>query len=576
MKKLDKPVVFQGAHEMPYCTVSVANMTWNKTGSWRYMRPRYIEQIPACQASCPAGEPIEQWITELKKGNIEQAWDVLTTENPFPGLMGRVCFHPCERGCNRKDIGGSVTINMLERYLADSYAYKKSPKLWNSSTGKKVAVVGSGPAGLSCAYFLARLGHSVTVYEKFPKPGGLFRYGIPEYRLPKEILDKELEKLFDLKIAFNCGTEVTKDKIAELAKDNDAVFVGIGAHNSRPLGVEGETVEGIVSALKFLEDAQLRLEGGKNLRNADFEGKNAVVIGGGNSAVDAARMALRCGAKQVTILYRRSRVEMPAFDEEIEDAEAEGLKIDILATPKRVIVENGRVAALECVKMELGAPDTDGRRKPVPVKGSEFIVKTDLVLTAIGEVVDEKFVPSNDPKIFHGGDMTEQLRTAVDAIGSGKYSAIEIDCMLSGKNFKEVFEKIRIPGKKYVRMAEYLGGSGKKNQIATADKINPYYFDPTIPAKYPKRSVKERLGVNATAEIHISPDKTTAEQQLERCMHCGRCIECDNCYIYCPDVSIEKVKDGYNIDLDFCKGCGVCVKECPRAAMEMVEEPTLV
>ncbi|MBI2974677.1 MAG: FAD-dependent oxidoreductase, partial [Deltaproteobacteria bacterium] len=295
-----------------------------------------------------------------------------------------------------------------------------------------------------------------------------------------------------------------------------------------------------------------------------LDGKNVTVVGGGNSAIDASRMSLRLGAKSVKIIYRRSRAEMPAFEDEINDAEKEGVSIEFLTAPKKVITEKGKAISLECQRMKLGDPDASGRRTPIPVGGTEYIIKTDLILTAIGETADAGLIPSENPKFFTGGDMLEQPRTVVNAIGSGKLAAIKIDCLLHGKNFDAVFEKIRIPETNYVRMAKYIAdgsalhpNTALKNKIAKSEHLNRYYFDSSAPA----------------AESPLT--KESAKTQIERCMHCGCCTKCDNCFIYCPDVAVLKVKDtGYDFDYNFCKGCGVCVKECPRAAMEMVEEPT--
>lgn len=543
---LSKPIQFKGAHDMPYCTVSVADMTWNATGTWRYLRPSYVEKIPACQAACPAAEPIERWLAHLEAGKIHEAWVTLTTENPFPGLMGRVCFHPCERGCNRKDVGGSVTINMLEQFLADEHGYEKDiAKPWSPPSGKEIAIVGSGPAGLATAYFSSRLGHKVTVFEKSSKPGGLFRYGIPEYRLQKAVLDKELKKLYNMGVDFKCGKALSGPDIQNLAAKYDAVFIAAGAQISRPLGIEGEGSEGIMPALEFLKaDPPSQV----TVRDSRF----TVVIGGGNSAIDAARTAMRLGSKSVRILYRRSRAEMPAFEDEINDALAEGVQLELLATPKKIIAENGHVKSLECIRMKLGKIDASGRSSPVPIPGSEFNVPADVILTAIGEVVDEGMLLPKNPKIFYGGDMTNQFRTVVDAVGNGKYAAIEIDCMFRGKNFGEITEKIKVPGTDYLRMAEYLQPSHKKHEIVRTEHLNTYYFERSEPVE----------------------DAKKAAEQVGRCMHCGRCTLCDNCFIYCPDIAIIKRDKGYDINFDFCKGCGVCVKECPRAAMEMNEEPT--
>jgi len=585
MKTLSKPIVFKGAHEMPYTTHSLSDMSWNQTGTWRYLRPNYVEKIPACQSGCPAGEPIELWLRELETGNVSTAWEILTTENPFPGLMGRVCFHPCEKACNRKDLGGAVTINMLERSLADQHGYKNSSvKKWKKDIGKKIAVVGSGPAGLAHAFFSTRLGHSVTVFDRFPKPGGLFRYGIPEYRLPKSIVENEIKKLYDLGIKFECGKNLTRQDIENLTKSFDAVYLSLGAHISRPLGVDGENAKGVIPALNFLESAQLAMEGSATQVPA-CKGKNVIVIGGGNSAVDASRMAIRLGASNVTIVYRRSRVEMPAFAEEINDAEAEGVKLIMLAAPAKINAAAGSVKDILFTKMKLGDPDASGRRSPVAIPDSQFELPADIVLTAIGEIVDEQLLPQKGDKIIFGGDMLDQPRTVVNAIASGKAASIELDCKWRALDFNEVANKIGVPETSVLRMTEYLRLTSDiktirrenvsvKQIVVKTEHLNTYYFDNSQPGSYPKKGVTERLKPNPMMEVHSAPLAEMAKTQLERCMHCGHCTECDNCYIYCPDVSIYKAKGGYDISYDFCKGCGVCVKECPRAAMIMTEEPT--
>ncbi len=331
-------------------------------------------------------------------------------------------------------------------------------------------------------------------------------------------------------------------------------------------------------------------------------GKKVLVIGGGNTAIDAARTARRFGS-DVTILYRRTKEEMPAFAEEVLEANAEGIAVEFLIVPKAVIIKDGRAAGLVCDRAELGEPDDSGRRSPVPIPDSEVRFEATAVLTAVGEDIETAIIPSALPiqngalatktggrtdwhNVFAGGDFTLQPRTAVDAMAAGKRSAIAIDCFFRKENFEAVFEKIRVGESSSVRMSDYLRHistekktQGKtdvviKNRIAKFEDLNDAYFWRSDPNKYPVRSVEERLVARPFSEVRVSPPRETADDELARCFHCGRCTECDNCYIYCPDIAVSKVEGGYGVDLNYCKGCGVCVFECPRAAMELIEEPT--
>lgn len=576
--------------------MSVANMMWNATGTWRYLRPQYVDRIPACQASCPTANNIESWIKLLEQGKIEEAWERATLENPFPAIMGRVCFHPCQDGCNRKEMGGSVSIQMLERVLADAVgATPPTPKPFKQQSKKKIAVVGSGPAGLACAYHLTRLGHKAVVLERNNKCGGVLRYGIPEYRLPKDIIDIEIERLKQMGVEFQLG-KMIKDAAAMqmLRQEYDAIFLAIGAHKSRALGIPDEKTEGVMQGLTFLD---LAAQG-----KAPPLGKKVLVIGGGNTAVDAARTARRFGA-EVTVLYRRSREEMPAFEAEVREATAEGVNIEFLIIPKKVAVKDGRAVGLVCDRAQLGEPDDSGRRSPVPIQGSELTFDANTILSAVGEEIETAIIPSALPikkgtlgtklggrtewhNVFAGGDFIDQPRTAVDALAAGKRAAIAIDCFFRKENFETVFEKIRVGDSNSVRMANYLRhletekqqgpqpATVLKNHIAKFEDLNAAYFWESKPNEYPMRSVEDRFAHRPFAEVHQPPSKEAVADELSRCFHCGRCIECDNCYIYCPDISIAKVTGGYNVDLTYCKGCGVCVHECPRAAMELIEEPT--
>lgn len=592
-----KPITFKSSAEMPFSTVSLATTEWNETGTWRYLRPRYVERTPACQHSCPTSNDIETWIRFFELGKIDEAFEAAAMENPFPSIMGRVCFHPCMDGCNRRELGGSVNINMLERALGDACGNELPPaKPFFPPTHKKVAIIGAGPAGLACAYHVTRLGHKAVVFEKMPKAGGMLRYGIPAYRLPKDVLDREISRLVKMGVEFRVGKPVPDAAhMQEMLQDYAALFMSPGAWKSRSLNVEGEKTTGVMPGLEFLR----KIGEGK----PPEIGKRVIVVGGGNTAVDTARAARRLGA-DVRIVYRRSRVEMPAFEEEIMQAEEEGVAIEMLMAPKRVLSLDGRVSGLECQKMRLGDPDESGRRKAVPIDGEFSTFEADTIMTAIGEEIDTSIVPSRLPiedgslktrssgqtewqNVFAGGDFIAGTRTVVDALGSGKRSAIAIDCLIRGEAFESVFDKIRVADTNAVLMSRYIALCTNKapktattseqerlNEVVRFENLNSYYFTSSTTAPYPTCKVSERFAGDKFGEVHRPPDEKTKTNELARCFHCGRCTECDNCYIYCPDVAIAKKEGGFEIDYYFCKGCGVCTLECPRSAMQMIEEPT--
>ncbi len=596
--KRPEPIAFGGKIKLPYLPISMATTEWNATGRWRYSRPRFVERFPACQNACPTASDIEAMIAHLEKGEVERAWAAATVENPFPGIMGRICFHPCTDGCSRKDLGGSINIHALERSLADSMGETLPPAQPHFPPSKKrIAIIGSGPAGLSCAYHLKRLGHDVVVFEKEKKAGGILRYGIPPYRLPHEILDREIARLSAMGIQFELGKPVPDaTHMQTICQDYDAVFLAAGAHRSKPLGIPGTEAKGVVSGLAFLRDTAMGM-------HSDL-GKRIVVVGGGNTAIDAARTALRLGC-DVTVIYRRSHAEMPAFEEEVRAAEEEGVKVKTLIAPTALLSTAGRINAITCTRMELGTPDETGRRRPIPVKGTESKIECDTLITAIGEEIDTSIIPSalhidggslrtDDGgrtewhNLFAGGDFARNPRTVVDALASGKAGAISIDSMLRGEPDGEVLKRCRLAGSGPVLMSRYIEMRGApatrhstteeleaQDRVVDFECINRAYFTSEESAPSPERDVRERISsTDPFVEVGLPLSDESKTGELARCFHCGRCTICDNCYIYCPDIAVSKEGDGFKIDMDYCKGCGVCAQECPRSAIEMVEEET--
>ncbi|THB80591.1 MAG: FAD-dependent oxidoreductase, partial [Desulfobacteraceae bacterium] len=447
-----KPIVFDNLNDLPESVISEGTMLWNKTGSWRYMRPAYQRLTPACNNGCPAGNNIEAFIRLAEEGQFVDALQVIKDENPLPGICGRVCFHPCETACNRKEYDHPIAISAIERFIAEEASEAYKPNALCPSTGKKIAVVGSGPASLSCAYHLARMGHGVMIFEKSDKPGGILRYGIPQYRLPKEILDAEIEDIKALGVSIQCNTLVGKDISWEDLDEYDALFIGTGCHKERPLFDVKKGVKGFYPSLTYLT---MTARG----ETREF-GKTTAVIGGGNSAIDAARTALRLGSS-VTVFYHRTRNEMPAFEEEIRDAEKEGVEFEFLIQPVDVGIKWGKVKELKLRKTKLGEPDESGRRRPEPILGSDFSFKADTVVAAIGETPDFDILPEtlkHDPwkvltddfgatgqeKVFAGGDLACDEHNIAQAIGSGKAGACAIDAFLSGNDINEMSEDICI------------------------------------------------------------------------------------------------------------------------------------
>ncbi len=544
----------------------------------------YQTKTSPCEASCPAGgcpagENIPQTAFYIQYGHFEDALESIKAENPFPGICGRVCFHPCETSCNRTQFVEGLAINALERATfdyADSKKVKKPAK--RPSTGKKVAIIGSGPAGMTGAYYLSLLGHRVTLFEAQPVAGGVPRLAIPGYRLPKAIVDREVKEIASLGVDIKVNTKVGKDiAFNTITKEYDACFIAAGAHRSMKLDIPGEDITGVLSGLDFLK----RSTSGEKV---DI-GAKVAVIGGGNTAVDTARTAKRLGASKVTIIYRRSSEEMPAHKPEVEAAEKEGIKVHYLATPVQIHSDGNRIRRLECVKTKLGEKDEDGRRRAEPIEGSNFMVDVDTVFTALGETLELPFpdgtVKMSGPVIevdelgrtslagvYAGGDVASLSRSVVEAIASGKRAALGIDLYLTGAD-KKLAASYRKGENGAISMGCYLTGEshGESNHIVAYEDLNVAYFtkEPrTVAAELP---VKTRI--KDFSEINLGFTKEGAIAEAERCFHCGHCALCENCFIFCSDLAIKYNDElrNFTIDTSRCKGCGVCVEECPSNAI---------
>ena len=520
----------------------------NKTGTWRYVRPVHEEKMPPCNNACPAGNNIQGFLKLIRENKLLDAWRLLKETSPFPGVCGRVCPHPCEKECNRGKYDEPMSIHALERLVAD-YAFnrKVTGKLKVSPRKERVAIVGSGPAGLSCAYFLAKEGYRVTVFEALPELGGMLRVGIPKYRLPREILDKEIADIEALGVSFKTGVKV--DDVKQL-KDYNAIFIAAGAHKSQALNVPGEGGAGVISGTEFLR--KLNLDGKPKI------GKSVVVVGGGNTAIDAARSALRLGAKS-TIVYRRSRDEMPAVEEEIEAAIKEGIEIIYLASPTKIVSQDGKVKEIEFIRNRLGEPDASGRRRPIPIEGSTFTMKTETVITAIGESTDLSLLPKafklsetgaklEGVQIFGGGDAVTGAGRVVDAIASGRRTAYSIDGSLRGQAVE----------------------AKPIQELASFEEINTAYFPRQAAVKMPELPVGKRS--SNFSEINLGISIKEGKKESERCFSCGVCRECNNCVYFCPDICVSVSDGNYEFDYEYCKGCGICDHECPVGVIKMETE----
>lgn len=527
------------------------------TGSVRKDIPDYVHFFPPCNSACPAGENIQAWLALAQSGNIKEAWEKLTEQNPMPAVHGRVCYHPCETACNRGELDTSVSIHAVERFLGDEalknnwqYTAPKAP------TGKKIMVVGAGPSGLSAAYHLRRLGHDVTIFEAGPVAGGMMNFGIPAYRMPRNILQAEIKKIenYGVKIILN-------HKVTDILKEKndggfDAVFVAIGAHLAKKVDIPAREASKILDAVSFLKDVEIG-------ETPPLLGRRVAIYGGGNTAMDAARTAKRLGAEEAMIIYRRDRDHMPAHDFEADEALSEGVKIHWLST-----IKNMETSSITIEKMDI----VDG--KPVPT-GEYETLEADSLILALGQEADTDFlrnIPGISFKedgttvevnsammtgyegIFAGGDMVPSERTVTIATGHGKKAARHINAWLN----RDVYQK------------------EPNNPIVHIDKLQ-IWFKTIADARQQKHLPIEKA-VETFDEIVGGYTTDEAIYEAQRCLSCGNCFECDSCFGACPENAISKNGKGlgYTINYDLCTGCGVCVEQCPCHAMEMFPEEEAV
>ena len=555
-----------------------------ETGKWGFEKPEAAFMTAPCQEVCPAGNPIPQFLYFAGEGSYKEAVEALLKENPFPGVCGRVCFHPCEKDCHRGQYDEAVSINAMERRVFDETS-KDHPDILlpSNADSKRVAVVGSGPAGLSAAYFLGLLGHRVTLFEARKELGGVMRWGIPEYRLPKSILKKEIKRILRLSIEVKTGARIGERISFDELDRYDAVFLSPGAGLSSSLGIEGEDLKKVWRGGDLLD----RINSGEKFRI----GKEIIVIGGGNTAMDVARAALRLGSK-VTVAYRRTRAEMPAIQDEIHDAEEEGVRFEFLLQPAKISLLKNKKIRVKFQRMKLRGRDQSNRPKAIPLKGETLTLDADGLIKAVGEGVDLSWVPetlskmslidvnsslaTSHPKFFAGGDAVDQPRTIVTAIGAGKRAAIAIDLYLRECADDDVFSKIRVGNRGALSMEAYLSGRDGGNwsepkKVISYPQLNTLYFE------HGKRVGMSKLDRNKAlksfSEVNLGFTSDEARISALRCFSCGTCNYCYNCYFFCPEgiVTLDPQHRIRRVDLEHCKGCGTCAKVCPRNGILMKE-----
>lgn len=489
----------------------------NKTGEWRFMTPERVPGLSPCRQGCLLDGEVPAWLEAVKREQWEEAWQIMRRNNPFPALTGYTCFHPCTENCNRSQLDSGIDIPSVEKAIGLWRLDQYKPGQQRELMKDEIAVIGSGPAGLSCAYYLNQAGYRVTVYEKSDQIGGMLSLGIPEYRLPRSILNKELNLLKEEGVEFITGCEIGKDlSLDELYKKHSEVFLAPGAWKSRKAGIPGEDSKGVWNALDFLSE----FNSGKQPKVED----PVIVIGGGNAAIDSARSALRMnGVNHVTLVYRRSRAEMPAYQPEVEAAENEGVELIFNALPGKIETVDGRVSGAE-----FNYSRTNRQGLAVD-KSSSFHKPCGTVIMALGQEQDGSIFSSleKDVSFYAGGDLVTGPATVSEAIRAGRVAAEAMIARL--ENLPE--PELCLP------------------------EEDPVSF--------------EDLYLEASLNLDIKDQQEMPEKEASRCLGCGTCNSCGICYLFCPDMAIDIVDGRYELNMDYCKGCGICYRECPSRALTL-------
>jgi NADPH-dependent glutamate synthase beta subunit-like oxidoreductase/Pyruvate/2-oxoacid:ferredoxin oxidoreductase delta subunit len=529
------------------------------TGDWRSVKPVWVERVSPCTYNCPASNRVPQYLGKIRDGKLDEAAEILLETNPLPSITGRVCPSFCVQGCNRGRYDEAVSIRAVERFLGDYILDKKGEILTRSlppENGKSVAIIGSGPCGLSGAYYLRKMGYGVVVFEREEKPGGVLTYGIPSYRLPKQVVEKEVLALTKAGVEIRANVSVGVDvDFEDMRREYDAVLLATGVPKEVEMGIPGEEL--MVPGLEFLKRVN------EGLRESP--GSVVAVIGGGNVSMDVSRTLKRLGANPV-ILYRRSEKEMPAIPEELEKAKQDGVQLRFLTQPVEASRKNNKIV-LKCVKMRLGEPDDSGRRRPVPVEGSEFALEFDAVIKAVGEgpdtpwiprelLLDDGWVKVNEStylvagNVFAAGDLISGPATVVEAVTAGREAAKSIDHYVKGEEIKSEPEP---------------------EEPVKFEEMNLTYYESSRRVKTPEHPSQDRTEAFDAEEIP-GIGLEYAKGEAERCFSCGYCRLCGLCAIFCPDSAVKLKGDKPEWNYDFCKGCGICENECPCKAIIMEME----
>jgi 2-oxoacid:acceptor oxidoreductase gamma subunit (pyruvate/2-ketoisovalerate family) len=530
-----------------------------KTGQWATEQPHRQQMVPPCNHICPAGNNVQGFLNALANEEVDEALEILLRTSPFPSVCGRACPAPCMQNCNRIELDGAVNVRQLERYAGDNGKVTIRP---SAERDEKIAIIGSGPAGLTAAWHLARYGYRVKVFESGPEVGGLLRTGIPEFRLPDEVVSKEIDRILNLGIEVETNYPIDRQTLLDLARTNDAVLVATGQQDQRDLQLGMNRIDAVVQGIDFLDRV--------HRNKVRVDGEDIVVIGGGNTAMDAARSALRLGAESVRVVYRRTRAEMPAISEEIDETLEEGIAIDYLTQPMAMHEDptDGvrRHYRLTCRRMELGEADESGRRSPREIADSDFDLPCHRIILALGQSPDLSVFPEGtevregaqllgllETPVFAVGDLATREGTVAGAIGSGRRSAVQIHNVLSGA---------------HVEISKHAEAQRDvdvwRDEVIHADAMKLHLFERQAAAEGESLPAEKRR--STFDEIHMGLDNTA---EAARCLSCGVCNECDLCVTYCPEGMLKRVGHRFEFDYSYCKGCGICAAECPRNVIVM-------